>query len=109
MTSSDKKISSVTKPCVVFQDRRRAKQIHESSGLPFFECYVSTPLEICEERDVKGLYKKARAGFIKGGHFCRHYRFCVPGPSRASSISGILCRTGPQRAGFGVNFEKRYL
>jgi adenylylsulfate kinase-like enzyme len=28
--------------------------------------YVDTPLEICEERDVKGLYKKARAGEIKG-------------------------------------------
>ena len=31
----------------------------------FFEIYVSTPLEICEERDPKGLYKKARAGLIK--------------------------------------------
>ena len=40
--------------------------MHESSGLSFFECYVSTPLEVCEERDVKGLYKKARAGLIKG-------------------------------------------
>lgn len=31
----------------------------------FFEIYVSTPLEICEQRDVKGLYAKARAGKIK--------------------------------------------
>lgn len=31
----------------------------------FFEVYVSTPIEVCEERDVKGLYKKARAGLIK--------------------------------------------
>lgn len=31
----------------------------------FFEIYVNTPLEICEERDVKGLYKKARQGEIK--------------------------------------------
>jgi bifunctional enzyme CysN/CysC len=30
----------------------------------FVEVYVSTPLEVCEERDVKGLYKKARAGKI---------------------------------------------
>ncbi len=30
----------------------------------FVEVYVSTPLEICEQRDVKGLYKKARAGSI---------------------------------------------
>jgi adenylylsulfate kinase len=32
----------------------------------FKEVYVDTPLEICESRDVKGLYKKARAGEIKG-------------------------------------------
>ena len=31
----------------------------------FVEVYVSTPLEVCEERDVKGLYKQARAGQIK--------------------------------------------
>jgi len=31
----------------------------------FIEVFVNTPLEICEERDVKGLYKKARAGEIK--------------------------------------------
>ncbi len=31
----------------------------------FFEVYVSTPVSICEERDAKGLYKKARAGIIK--------------------------------------------
>ena len=30
----------------------------------FFEIFVSTPLEVCEQRDVKGLYKKARAGKI---------------------------------------------
>lgn len=32
----------------------------------FLEVYVNAPLEVCEERDVKGLYKKARAGEIKG-------------------------------------------
>jgi len=32
----------------------------------FFEIFVDTPLEICEKRDVKGLYKKARAGEITG-------------------------------------------
>lgn len=31
----------------------------------FYEIYVSTPLEVCEQRDPKGLYKKARAGIIK--------------------------------------------
>lgn len=32
----------------------------------FFEIFVDTPLEVCEKRDVKGLYAKARAGEIKG-------------------------------------------
>jgi adenylylsulfate kinase len=32
----------------------------------FIEIYINTPLEICEKRDVKGLYKKARSGAIKG-------------------------------------------
>ena len=31
----------------------------------FIEIYCNSPLEVCEERDVKGLYKKARAGEIK--------------------------------------------
>ena len=31
----------------------------------FLEVFISTPLEVCEQRDVKGLYKKARAGVIK--------------------------------------------
>ena len=36
-----------------------------SSG-GFVEVYVSTPLEVCEQRDRKGLYAKARAGQIAG-------------------------------------------
>ena len=32
----------------------------------FFEIYVEAPLDVCEQRDPKGLYKKARAGEIKG-------------------------------------------
>jgi adenylylsulfate kinase len=31
----------------------------------FVEVYINTPLEVCEQRDVKGLYKRARAGEIK--------------------------------------------
>lgn len=48
------------------KDRLRARQIHEQSGLPFIEVHVNTSLEICESRDVKGLYSKARAGKIPG-------------------------------------------
>jgi adenylylsulfate kinase len=32
----------------------------------FIEIYVNAPLEVCEKRDVKGLYEKARSGAIKG-------------------------------------------
>lgn len=48
------------------QDRTEARRIHEKAGLPFFEVFVNAPLDVCESRDVKGLYKKARAGEIKG-------------------------------------------
>ncbi|PCJ24684.1 MAG: adenylyl-sulfate kinase [Flavobacteriales bacterium] len=43
--------------------RANAKQIIGEDN--FVEVFVNTPLEICEQRDVKGLYKKARAGEIK--------------------------------------------
>ncbi|XP_011700734.1 PREDICTED: bifunctional 3'-phosphoadenosine 5'-phosphosulfate synthase-like [Wasmannia auropunctata] len=47
-------------------DRKMAREIHESAGLPFFEIFVDASLQVCEARDVKGLYKKARQGIIKG-------------------------------------------
>lgn len=45
--------------------RNFGKKIHQESNLPFYECYISASLEVCEARDVKGLYKKARAGEVK--------------------------------------------
>ncbi|KAK7122843.1 hypothetical protein R3I94_019828 [Phoxinus phoxinus] len=48
------------------KDRNDARKIHENAGLPFFEVFINASLEVCESRDVKGLYKKARAGEIKG-------------------------------------------
>ncbi|MBN1876299.1 MAG: adenylyl-sulfate kinase, partial [Anaerolineae bacterium] len=35
-------------------------------GETFIEIYVNTPIEVCEERDVKGLYERARRGELKG-------------------------------------------
>jgi len=48
-------------------DRERARRIVEQdgAGTPFLEVFVSTPLEVCEARDPKHLYAKARAGEIK--------------------------------------------
>ena len=47
-------------------DRDKARKLHEDMGLPFIEVYVAVPLDVAEERDPKGLYKKARAGELKG-------------------------------------------
>lgn len=47
-------------------DRDLARALHVEAGIPFLECYVEVPLAVAEERDPKGLYKKARAGEIKG-------------------------------------------
>jgi adenylylsulfate kinase len=46
------------------KDRDLARKIHEDAGLPFIEVYVYAPLEVCEKRDPKGLYQKAREGKI---------------------------------------------
>jgi sulfate adenylyltransferase len=44
--------------------RRRVREMIEEVGA-FIEIFVATPLEVCEQRDRKGLYAKARAGIIK--------------------------------------------
>ncbi|CAH2350000.1 adenylyl-sulfate kinase [[Candida] railenensis] len=47
------------------QDRQLARELHEKDNLPFVEVYVDVPVSVAEERDPKGLYKKAREGLIK--------------------------------------------
>ena len=47
-------------------DRAVARELHEKAGLAFIEVFVDAPLAVVEQRDPKGLYKKARAGEIKG-------------------------------------------
>lgn len=46
--------------------RDRARQVHAVAEVPFAEIFIDTPLEICEQRDPKGLYKQARAGSLTG-------------------------------------------
>jgi adenylylsulfate kinase len=48
------------------KDRDLVRALHAEGKLPFIEIHVSTPIETCEQRDPKGLYKKARAGQLKG-------------------------------------------
>src|SRR5215475_1831763 len=47
------------------RDRDLVRALHVEGKLPFIEIHVNTPLGICEQRDPKGLYKKARAGQLK--------------------------------------------
>jgi bifunctional enzyme CysN/CysC len=47
-------------------DRQAAATLHEADGLDFLEIFVDAPLELCEERDPKGLYARARAGELEG-------------------------------------------
>jgi bifunctional enzyme CysN/CysC len=47
-------------------DRDEVRRKHEEIGLRFVEVFVDTPIEVCEQRDPKGLYARARAGEITG-------------------------------------------
>ena len=47
------------------KDRDTVRALHVEGKLPFIEVHVSTPIGTCEQRDPKGLYKKARAGQLK--------------------------------------------
>lgn len=55
-------ITAFISPYRADRDRVRAK----SADGDFIEIFVDTPLEVCEQRDPKGMYRKARAGEIKG-------------------------------------------
>ena len=47
-------------------ERDFARRVHLDAGYNFAEIYIDTPLEVCEQRDPKGLYAKARSGVLKG-------------------------------------------
>ncbi len=67
-----------------YADSRR--YVRELIGDKFIEIYVNSPIEICEARDVKGLYKKARAGEIK--HFTG-----IDDPYEPPTNPDLECRT----------------
>lgn len=46
------------------KDREMVRKLHKDADMEFVEVYVDCPLEVAEERDPKGLYKKARSGEI---------------------------------------------
>ena len=57
-------IASLVSPYAA--DRARVREAHHEASLPFVEIFVDTPLSVCEARDPKGMYAKARAGEITG-------------------------------------------
>src|ERR1700722_10225207 len=48
------------------QDREGAAALHSAASLPFLEVFVDAPLRLCEQRDPKGLYARARSGKLAG-------------------------------------------
>jgi len=57
-------LSSFVSPYTI--DRDQVRQLHQEANMHFIEVFVDVPLNVAELRDPKGLYKKARAGEIKG-------------------------------------------
>ena len=57
---------AICAPIAPYQSVRKYNRESISQVGGYVEVHVSTPLETCEERDVKGLYAKARQGIIKG-------------------------------------------
>ena len=44
--------------------RRSVRARHHEQQVPFFEVYIATPIAVCEQRDPKALYRRARAGEV---------------------------------------------
>jgi adenylylsulfate kinase len=57
-------LASVISPYA--ETRAGVAKLHNDRGADFVEIYVATPVEVCSERDVKGLYAKQRAGEMTG-------------------------------------------
>lgn len=57
---------AICAPIAPYEDVRRKVREKVTQYGGYVEIYVSTPLEVCEKRDRKGLYAKARAGKLKG-------------------------------------------
>ncbi|MEU8718413.1 adenylyl-sulfate kinase [Streptomyces sp. NPDC048663] len=60
-------VLSVVPVIAPYADSREAVRVrHEKSGTPYLEVHVATPVEVCSERDVKGLYARQAAGELSG-------------------------------------------
>jgi len=91
------------------KDRDAARKIHEQNkagAIPFVEIYVATPIEVCETRDPKGLYKQARDAVAagKGMGFTG-----VDDPYEAPSKPELTIDTGKLSNAEGVAAILKYL
>lgn len=68
------------------RDRELARRVHHSSGLPFIEVFVDTPVEECARRDAKRLYARSRSGELTG-------LTGVDGPYEAPAHPELVLRT----------------
>jgi adenylylsulfate kinase len=84
------------------KDRDLARQIHEKDGIKFIEVFIDTPIDICEERDPKGLFKKARRGELKG--FTG-----VDDPYEAPLKAELIIKTGTKSPAQAVDIILTYL
>jgi adenylylsulfate kinase len=57
-------LAAVVSPFAAARDAVRAE--HEARSVPFFEVHVATPVQVCADRDVKGLYARQRDGALAG-------------------------------------------
>jgi adenylylsulfate kinase len=57
-------LASVISPFA--ETRQQVRALHESKGGAFLEVHVATPVEVCSERDVKGLYAQQARGELAG-------------------------------------------
>jgi adenylylsulfate kinase len=46
--------------------RTEVRRLHDTAGVPYLEAYIATPLSVCAQRDVKGLYRRQAAGSLVG-------------------------------------------
>jgi adenylyl-sulfate kinase len=83
-------------------DRDRARSIIEGARSTFFEVFVDTPLTVCEDRDPKGFYKRARA--------CQIADFTgVHAPYECPACPDIVVYPGKQTVAASVNLVMEFV
>ena len=85
-----------------YRERRAQTRMEIEEGADFVEVFVDCPLEVCAQRDVKGLYAQAFAGEIANFTGVSH-------PYEAPEDPEIICRTADQTVEESVSQVVRYL